>query len=180
MKTKIIIIAAIFIVSLALIGTGYAAINEIRGTTTINDALVVENDVDQPEEQEYPIVLEAQPDNIAWTNLVHQIDEQGAITVEALPLNLNEAENQIQFEIALNTHSVDLSMDLAQLASLTTDNGLTLAATSWDAPNGGHHLTGTLIFEITSEEADLLKSSYKLMLTINNLDVEVRNFTWHK
>lgn len=65
-----------------------------------------------------------------------QVDEQGAVVVEVTPLNLNAQGNTLDFEVALNTHSVDLGMDLAQLAILTTDAGITLNATKWDAPRG--------------------------------------------
>lgn len=44
-------------------------------------------------------------------------DEQGAVT----PLNLADEAATLAFEVAMNTRSVDLSMDLATLATLTTD-----------------------------------------------------------
>src|SRR4030065_2344583 len=59
-------------------------------------------------------------------------DEQGAVIVVVKPLNLGSSEETIKFEIALDTHSLDLSMDLAPLATLTTDNGQSVQATQWD------------------------------------------------
>ena len=69
------------------------------------------------------------------------LDEQGAISVSVRPLNIGRGEATLDFEIALDTHSVDLSMDLATLATLTTDTGLTMEAGDWQAPQGGHHVT---------------------------------------
>ncbi len=56
-------------------------------------------------------------------------DNQGAVVVEITPLNLRNAEQMLDFEVVLNTHSVDLSMDLAALATLQTDNGYMVQAT---------------------------------------------------
>lgn len=51
------------------------------------------------------------------------------------------------FDVALDTHSVDLdALDLAD-AVLRNDRGETLAARSWAAPKGGHHREGALAFE---------------------------------
>ena len=61
-------------------------------------------------------------------------DEQGAVTVEVTPLNLDNPSDQLEFDVLLDTHSVDLSMDLATLATLTTNTGVTIPATLWDAP----------------------------------------------
>jgi hypothetical protein len=107
-----------------------------------------------------------------------RFDSQGAVTVEVTPLNLENPSDEIEFDVALDTHSVDLSMDLAPLAILTTDNGITVQATLWDAPRGGHHVEGKLIFPATSESASLLEDANKLTLTIINVDVPSRVFEW--
>jgi hypothetical protein len=77
------------------------------------------------------------------------VDEQGAVVVEVTPLNLNTPAEKLEFEISMNTHSVDLSMDLAQLASLETDAGISVDALEWNAPRGGHHVNGKLLFPST-------------------------------
>lgn len=106
------------------------------------------------------------------------MDEQGAIIVEITPLNSSEARNTLNFKVTLTTHSIDLSMDLATLATLTTDNGMNISAILWDAPRGGHHLEGILSFAAYQEDVALLAGATKLTLTINNLDAPVRTFTW--
>lgn len=105
-------------------------------------------------------------------------DEQGAVTVEVTPLNLDNPSDQLEFDVLLNTHSVDLSMDLATLATLTTNTGVTIPATLWDAPRGGHHVEGKLIFPATEDGKPILEGVIKLTLTIVNVDASSRIFEW--
>ena len=105
-------------------------------------------------------------------------DQQGAVTVSVTPLNLDNPTDQLEFDVALETHSVDLSMDLATLATLTTDTGVTISATLWDAPRGGHHVSGKLIFPATKDGKPILEGASKLTLTLVNIDVPSRSFEW--
>lgn len=105
-------------------------------------------------------------------------DQQGAIIVEITPLNLDNPSDQLEFDVSMNTHSIDLSMDLATHATLTTDTGITLQATLWDAPLGGHHVEGKLIFPATEDGKSILEGATKLTLTIVNVDAASRVFEW--
>lgn len=105
-------------------------------------------------------------------------DQQGAITAIVTPLNLDNSSDQLEFDVALETHSVDLSMDLATLATLTTDTGITVPATLWDAPRGGHHVAGKLFFPATKDGKSILDGVTKLTLTIVNVDAPSRVFEW--
>jgi hypothetical protein len=105
-------------------------------------------------------------------------DGQGAVTVEVTPLNLNDPSDKLEFDVSLNTHSVDLSMDLAALATLTTDTGVTVRATLWEATPGGHHVSGKLIFPATKDGNSILDGAHKLTLTIVNVDAPSRLFEW--
>ena len=105
-------------------------------------------------------------------------DQQGSVTVEVTPLNLTNPSNQLEFDIALETHSVDLSMDLATLATLTTDTGIPVQATTWDAPRGGHHVEGKLVFPAMKDGKSILEGADKLTLTITNVDAPARVFEW--
>ena len=105
-------------------------------------------------------------------------DEQGAIIVEITPLNSSEARNTLNFIVGMNTHSIDLSMDLAPLSTLTTDNGMNIPAILWDAPRGGHHLEGNLSFAVLQDDMALLAGATTLTLTIKDLDAPERIFTW--
>jgi hypothetical protein len=105
-------------------------------------------------------------------------DNQGAVTLSVHPINLASPGDSLNFEVSMNTHSVDLSMDLATLATLTTDNGSSVKGSSWDGSLGGHHVSGTLTFPANVDGKPLLDGATKLTLTIDNVDAAERIFTW--
>jgi hypothetical protein len=107
-----------------------------------------------------------------------RIDEQGAVVVEVSPLNLGTPADTLDFSVIMNTHSVVLSMDLATLSTLTTDTGVSVQATLWDAPRGGHHVEGRLIFPATQDGKSVLEGATKLTLTVLNVDAPSRIFEW--
>ena len=69
-------------------------------------------------------------------------------------------------------------MDLASFATLTTDTGISMTSTLWDAPRGGHHVEGKLIFPATKDNMSVLDDATKLTLTIINVDAPTRIFEW--
>ena len=105
-------------------------------------------------------------------------DDQGAVSVEVKPENLDKPGDALIFDVSMNTHSVNLGMDLTQLAVLTTDTGKTVRAIKWDAPGGGHHVAGKLSFPATVDGKKLLDGASSLTITIKNVDVPARIFTW--
>jgi hypothetical protein len=107
-----------------------------------------------------------------------RIDQQGAIIVEITPLNLDAPTDTLEFNVVMTTHSIDLIMDLATLATLTTDTGVSVESSLWDAPLGGHHVEGKLIFPTTKDGKPILEGATKLTLTILNVDVPSRIFEW--
>lgn len=107
-----------------------------------------------------------------------RMDDQGAIIFEVTPLNLNQTAESFEFNIVLTTHSIDLSMDLAAAAILTTDTGVSVNSTLWDAPRGGHHVEGKLIFPAARDGKPILDGATKLTLTIFNVDAPNRIFEW--
>ncbi|MEW5939678.1 MAG: hypothetical protein AB1750_08460 [Chloroflexota bacterium] len=111
-------------------------------------------------------------------DLATRVDEQGAIIFEVTPLRLDASLETIEFEVTMNTHSIDLSMDLAAAATLATDTGVTVQAALWDAPSGGHHVSGTLVFPATVDGKSILDGATKLTLTIVNVDAPARVFEW--
>jgi hypothetical protein len=106
------------------------------------------------------------------------VDEQGAVVVEVTPLNLNTPAEKLEFEISMNTHSVDLSMDLAQLASLETDAGISVDALEWNAPRGGHHVNGKLLFPSTVDGNAVLDGATDITIQIRDVDASLRTFVW--
>ena len=106
------------------------------------------------------------------------VDEQGAVVVAVTPRTFYPGASTVDFEVVMNTHSVDLSMDLTALATLTTDSGAQIVASGWDAPEGGHHVSGLLSFPAVSDGNNLLEGATTLTLTLENVDTPVRTFTW--
>jgi hypothetical protein len=107
-----------------------------------------------------------------------RLDEQGAVIFEVTPLNLGTPADTLEFDVAMNTHSVDLSMDLAALSTLSTDAGVTIQASKWDAVPGGHHVSGALVFPSAQDGKPILEGASKLTLTIVNVDAPARVFEW--
>lgn len=123
-------------------------------------------------------VQSIQPSGAQAIKLAELTDSLGAVTVIVKPLDLNNSQDKLDFEVALDTHSIDLSMDLAALATLTTDTGLSVQAAVWDAPPGGHHVSGTLSFPASVEGNRILESASKLTLIIKDVDAPERVFAW--
>ena len=116
-------------------------------------------------------VAEPQPD-------LTRSDDQGAVVVEVKPINLENPGETLNFDIVLDTHSVDLSMDLVQLSRLTTDTGKTVQAVQWDGPRGGHHVEGILSFPRSVDGNEIFEGVRSITITIKNVDVPLRTFTW--
>ena len=106
------------------------------------------------------------------------VDEQGAVSVAVTPVGLSEDLATLDFEVSMDTHSVELDMDLAALATLTMDNGRTVTATLWDAVPGGHHVSGVLSFPATDGETAVLDGAAQLTLIIREVDAAERVFVW--
>jgi hypothetical protein len=105
-------------------------------------------------------------------------DNQGAVAFTVQPTNLSSADETLNFAFSMNTHSVDLSMDLASLATLSTDKGISVSGLSWNGPSGGHHVSGVLSFPTSNVGTPILDGATKITLTIKNVDAPERIFTW--
>ena len=79
------------------------------------------------------------------TALATRTIEAGAVTVKITPRAIDDSG--ATFDVALDTHSVELDMDLADRASLEVD-GESWSGATWngDGPSG-HHREGTLAFD---------------------------------
>jgi hypothetical protein len=105
-------------------------------------------------------------------------DAQGAVEFVVTPLNLVSPGATLDFDISMNTHSVDVSWDLAAQSVLSTDAGLAVKGLNWPA-GGGHHYEGTLTFPAqTADGKALLEGAKTLTLTIRDTDVAERVFVW--
>jgi hypothetical protein len=84
-------------------------------------------------------------------------DNQKRVKVKVIPVEFRYGE-LVQFEITFNTHSVDLSFDPASIATLEFGHGVIVRPDKWDgAAAGGHHRSGTLVFDAIPKDAKTLK-----------------------
>ena len=100
-----------------------------------------------------------------------QSDDQKMVTVIVQPLNIKEG-NSMDFEITLQTHSVELTVDLMTNTVLIDDKGTEYKPLFWtgDEP-GGHHRSGILTFN------SVKSSSIELKIT-NVAGEDERFFQW--
>lgn len=108
-----------------------------------------------------------------------QTNEAGQVTITATWQGRDAGP---VFTIAMETHAVDLDgYDLRQLATLRTDQGLSIQPSEWNAPTGGHHRTGTLTFPATTTSgAPIIGAKTRTMtLIIRNVSgIPERSFQW--
>lgn len=102
-----------------------------------------------------------------------QTVEGGNVTVTVTPLALKPGA-PLEFDIAMNTHSVDLSYDMLKAVALRDDQGREYTPTAWDGPGaGGHHREGKIKF------APLSSNSKGLVLLVKNVaGVAERVYRW--
>lgn len=105
--------------------------------------------------------------------------EGGGVTVKVTPLNLGDATaDTLDFEVVLDTHSVELNYDIAQLATLTDNLGNEYTPAAWTPEqSSGHHVSGKLSF---ADRATVLQSGVtELTLDVTGVaGVASRAFTW--
>lgn len=79
--------------------------------------------------------------------LAQQTSRAAGVTVRAQPIDVTPASAAWSFEIALDTHSVELSDDLVRTVTLRA-GGKSLLPKTWEGdPPGGHHRRGILRFD---------------------------------
>lgn len=100
---------------------------------------------------------------------------EGPISVKVTPKDLNEELLSWDFEIALDTHSEELSVDLVTVSELMDEQAKPYKPIAWEGdPPGGHHRSGVLKFKPISS---LPKS---LELRIKNVGgISERSFKWN-
>ena len=82
------------------------------------------------------------------------------------------------FDVTLDTHSVDLdALDLTK-ATLQNDRGEMLTAVAWDAPKGGHHREGRLVFAGGDVTSFLAGAEWVEMTLVGIGDLPERTLRW--
>lgn len=97
----------------------------------------------------------------------------GEVEVSVTPVTLKPGFPP-SFDIAFETHSVDLVFDVKQIAMLTDEKNTTYTPVWQGSPPGGHHRSGTLRFT-----PDLPKPG-TVTLTLSSIaGISARTFTWN-
>lgn len=80
--------------------------------------------------------------------LEEQASVEGRVKVSVRPKGIAPSILPWEFQVILDTHSYELSEDIAQVAGLLTDRGDRYTPRAWkgDLP-GGHHREGVLQFD---------------------------------
>ena len=116
----------------------------------------------------------ASPSAASGGSAVTQTSEGGQVTAVATWTGPAAGAN---FDLKLDTHSVDLdALDLSN-AVLRNDRGETLAARPWAAPKGGHHREGTLTF--SGDASRFFAGAKWIALVLTGVgDVPERTLRW--
>lgn len=98
----------------------------------------------------------------------------GNVTVIVTPKVLTP-KKQVVFEVAYETHSVELDFDAASISSLIDSEDTDYGSPSWEgSPPGGHHRKGTLTFT-----KPLSGNARSITLTLTNVaGIPSRTLTW--
>lgn len=107
-----------------------------------------------------------------------QNNEGGNVTVSVTPLSLKPGL-PASFDVAFETHSVDLNFDVEKIATLN-DGSRAVYTPYWDgSPPGGHHRNGTLRFTPDLPAQASLTKTNTLTLTFTGVaGISERTFSW--
>jgi hypothetical protein len=76
------------------------------------------------------------------------VSRSNGVTVDVTPITFAVGQ-PAKFEVSMNTHSVELGVDLIAVSTLTDDQGKEYRPVSWDGTGpGGHHRSGVLEFPV--------------------------------
>ena len=91
-----------------------------------------------------PAAETRQPPDSGW-DLPLRRNDAGRVVIDVTPLTLSG--DAWEFEVAFNTHSVNLGFDVTEVGVLRCDQGQEYTPTAWDGSgSGGHHRSGVLKF----------------------------------
>jgi len=136
--------------------------------------------VPQREEGAYPPSASSSSSFNGPTNGLVQSNAGGSVTidVEWVVVENHVESNSLLFDVAMNTHSVDLDQyNLGELAVLRDDMGNEYHPVSWDSAPGGHHRRGTLTFPIP-DSLSQGKAKYVEILIRDVAGIKERVLKW--
>lgn len=148
MRITILYIAILVIIGVVIVG--------LRRDAPVQQAV-------QPSDES--VSMQKQPET------TEQSQTLGAVDVKISAVRLNPGDEAV-FEIVLDTHSVNLEYNVAEISTLTEHKGKVHTAIGWTGGIGGHHLSGQLTFGPVSADAE------SVTLTISGIEGETSKTTW--
>ena len=117
--------------------------------------------------------IEKPVENIEKQEFSKQTLQVGEVVIIATPKTLAFNKKPV-FDLQFDTHTVELTFDIAKSSYLLEDRERKLTGASWQgSPPGGHHRSGQLIFPATLTETD----SVELVIE-KDLDNQEVRFRW--
>ncbi|HEY4515345.1 MAG TPA: hypothetical protein VJJ22_04330 [Candidatus Paceibacterota bacterium] len=114
----------------------------------------------RPAEQKVPVTSEEA-----------RIDDQASVTVTITPFDISSQSKEWKFDVAMDTHSVELDQDMVKVSVLVDDNGKEYKPLRWEgAEVGGHHREGVLTF------SQIIPFSQSVELKISSIGDVIRSF----
>ncbi len=186
---KLIVIVTVLLTLMVITGCSLSAprqttveIGDVAGGDSSTDSIdtdkspdSVNNDssADTAEVDSSADAEETNPSYVPDGNMLRS-NTEGAVTIDVEYLGY--MDNLVSFNIAMNTHSVDLDQyDLVKLSDLMDDKGNKYTPFSWDSEPGGHHRSGILVFSNPGSQAE----PDTLLLIIRNIaEIQERTFNW--
>src|SRR3989344_4307477 len=123
-------------------------------------------------EQKTPVANQINQQTSAKQNWESKTDNRSAVFVTVTPIDISPQSKEWKFDVAMDTHSVELDQDMIKSAFLVDDRGEQYEPINWEGPAGGHHREGVLIFN------QITPTSKSVELRISGIGDVVRSFTW--
>jgi hypothetical protein len=119
-------------------------------------------------EEKYKVADEGQQSNKYKT----KSDDQASVTIDVTPIELGASNEVNNFDIIINTHTVALDYDFADIITLEDDMGNKYKSIKWDGGSGSHHINGEISFPELESEVKSVK------MTIDGVAGVKRYFDW--
>lgn len=151
-----------------LVGAVYTSVIMIRDPIVAN-APAITNSI--PPTSQVPVSSAPVP-----VGIPPQTNSEGNVEIVVQPKSIRSDSPTWNFDVSLETHSVELSQDLVQVSELANETGTAFKPIAWEGdPPGGHHRKGTLIFKPITPMPKTLK------LTIRTIgEIPTRTFQWFR
>jgi hypothetical protein len=109
--------------------------------------------------------------SVPQNNPLTQENSEGGVTVSVTPLQIDPGASEYKFEVATNTHTVDMaSFDPASQIMIQDAQGNLISSTTLERAGSGHHQSMTIFFPNVPKPWKLI---------VRNLSgVPLREFVW--